>query len=128
LPFDNCCFDLVVSQMCIPYVSDKILFMREAARVLREDGIGLVHTPLDHPNTPAFHTSLLEIWDQGAPLKFTDYLGGCKGQTAMRLGYHSCVRLSHSNEFGADLELACTIPLEAIFAGWIGVKSLYRRN
>jgi ubiquinone/menaquinone biosynthesis C-methylase UbiE len=128
LPFDNCCFDLVVSQMCIPYVPDKILFLREAARVLRKDGIGLIHTPLDHPTMPTFQTSLLEIWDQGAQVKFADYLGGCKGQTAMRLGYHSCVRLSHSHDFGADLALVCAIPLNEIFADWIGVKSLYRRN
>ena len=55
LPFDDCSFDVVVSQMCIQYVDDKILLLREAARVLREDGIAMIHTPLHPPGIAAPH-------------------------------------------------------------------------
>jgi len=128
LPFDDCSFDVVVSQMCIQYVDDKILLLREAARVLREDGIAMIHTPLHPPGIPAPHGSLLEIWEQGTPLTFRHYLAGCGRQKGVQFGYHSCVHLSQCNDFGADLELVGTIRLDRLHAAWVGVKSIYRRN
>jgi SAM-dependent methyltransferase len=128
LPFDDCSFDLVVSQMCIQYVHDKVLLLREAARVLKRDGIAMIHTPLNSPNMPAPYASLLEIWEQGVPLKFTDYLAGCDEQTGMQLGYHFCVHLSHCKNFGLDLELVQAFQLNKIYPIWDGVKSIYRRT
>jgi SAM-dependent methyltransferase len=128
LPFDDCSFDVVVSQMCIQYVDDKVLFLREAARVLGENGIAMIHTPLNPPEIPAPYASLLEIWEQGTPLTFRDYLAGCKGHAGVQLGYHSCVHLSHCRDFGIDLELVYAIRLSRIFSTWDGVKSVYRRK
>jgi SAM-dependent methyltransferase len=128
LPFDDCSFDVVVSQMCIQYVDDKILFLREAARVLKDNGIAMIHTPLNSSEIPAPYDVALEIWDQGTPLTFSDYLAACKGQTGVRFGYHSCVHLSHCNDFGADLELIFAIRLNQVFSTWDGVKSTYRRK
>jgi len=128
LPFNDCSFDVVVSQMCIQYVDDKILFLQEAARVLKDDGIAMIHTPFNSSEVPAPYDVSLEIWDQGTPLTFSDYLAGCKGQTAVRFGYHSSVHLSHCNDFGADLELIFAIRLNRVFSTWDGVKSTYRRK
>jgi len=128
LPFDDCSFDVVVSQMCIQYVHDKILFLREAARVLKDNGIAMIHTPLNSSEVPAPYDVALEIWDQGTPLTFSGYLAGCKGQRGMRFGCHSCVHLSHCNDFGADLELIFAIRLNRVFSTWEGVKSTYRRK
>jgi SAM-dependent methyltransferase len=128
LPFDDCSFDVVVSQMCIQYVDDKILLLREAARVLRADGIAMIHAPLNPPGFPAPYALLLEIWDQGIHLTFWDYLAGCKGHSGRRSGYHTSVHLSHCKDFGVDLELVHSIQLEKIFSSWDGFKSIYRRN
>lgn len=128
LPFDDCSFDLVVSQMCIQYIPDKILLLREAARVLRDDGVALIHTPLNRPTIPAPYTLLLEIWDQGVPVALCDYVAGCKGHACLRLGYHSCVHLSHCTDFGRDLDMVDAIQLDRIFPAWTGVKSIYRRK
>ena len=128
LPFDDCSFEVVVSQMCIQYVDDKVLFLREAARVLTEDGIAMIHTPLIASDMPPPFDLLLEIWDQGTLLPFSTYLAGLKGQSEKRFGYHSCVHLSHKVEFGSDLELVYSIRLNKIFPSWDGVKSTYRRK
>jgi SAM-dependent methyltransferase len=128
LPFDDCSFDFVVSQMCIQYVDDKILLLREATRVLRKDGIAMIHTPLTSPEIPAPYALLLEIWEQGAPLAFRDYLARRKGHMELQFGYHSCVHLSHCKDFGIDLELVHAIRLNKIVSTWDGVKSIYRRR
>ena len=128
LPFDSGSFDVVVSQMCIQYVDDKILFLREAARVLKGNGIAMIHTPFISSDIPAPYDVALEIWDQGIPLTFTEYLADREGQMAMRFGHHSCVHLSHCKDFGSDLELIFAFPLNRVLATWDGVKSTYRRK
>ncbi|HEX6091759.1 MAG TPA: class I SAM-dependent methyltransferase [Dongiaceae bacterium] len=127
LPFDDRSFDLVVSQMCIQYIPDKILLLREAARVLRDDGIAMIHTPFHRPTIPAPYALLLEIWEQGAPLAFCDYVAGCEGHACLQLGYHSCIHLSHCKDFGSDLDLVYAMELNGVSPAWNGVKSIYRR-
>jgi SAM-dependent methyltransferase len=128
LPFDACSFDLVVSQMCIQYVPDKVLFLRETARVLRDEGIAMIHTPLDCPGIPAPYSPLLEIWRNGRPLGLQDYLPRYAGQTCLQLGYHSCVHLTHCQDLGIDLELVHVVELNTIVSSRDGNKSIYRRH
>jgi ubiquinone/menaquinone biosynthesis C-methylase UbiE len=128
LPFDDRSFDLVVSQMCVQYITDKILLLREAARVLRDDGIAMIHTPLNRPTIPAPYALLLEIWDQGVPAALCEYVASGKGHECLQLGYHSCVHLSHCKDFGSDLDLVYAIQLNRISPAWTGVKSIYRRS
>ena len=128
LPFDANSFDLVVSQMCIQYVPDKVLFLREAARVLRHDGIAMIHTPLDCCSIPAPYSPLLEIWRHGRPSGLRDYLPGYAGQTCQQFGYHSCVHLTHCQDLGRDLELVHVVEPNTITSSWDGNKSIYRRH
>jgi SAM-dependent methyltransferase len=128
LPFDVCSFDLVVSQMCIQYVPDKVLFLREAARVLRDDGIAMIHTPLDCPSIPAPYSPLLEIWRHGRPSGLRDYLARYTGQTCLQSGYHTCVHQTHRHNIGKDFELVHVVELNTITSSWDGNKSIYRRH
>lgn len=126
LPFDAYSFDLVVSQMCIQYLPDKILFLREAARVLKAGGIAMIHTPLDCASIPTPYSPLLEIRKCGAPLGLRDYLAKRTGQTCLQLGYHSSVHLTQCDNLGEDLELIHVIELISINSSWDGSKSIYR--
>ena len=48
LPYPNAFFDLIISQVCIPYVSDKLHLISEVCRVLKPEGKAKLHVGFEH--------------------------------------------------------------------------------
>lgn len=48
LPFDQFSFDLVISQVCIAYIPEKLFFLTEVSRILKIKGKAFLHVEFEH--------------------------------------------------------------------------------
>jgi ubiquinone/menaquinone biosynthesis C-methylase UbiE len=72
LPFKGAAFDLATANMVLEHVADPDRQFREVARVLREDGTFLFHTP----NTAGYVTLLGRLVPKGQRARVVRLLGG----------------------------------------------------
>lgn len=125
LPYADATFDVVYSQVAWLYFGDKIGVLREVIRVLRADGLAKIDADEVRSELPPEYQRLVEIWQDGRPVPFGDYLRryGMGFEPATEGEY---LRIRKSPGFGEDLRLAFQVDLGEICASWNGVKCVYR--
>jgi SAM-dependent methyltransferase len=124
LPFADDRFDLVVSQVAWLYFGNKIGVIREAMRVLREDGLAKVDADELRAGLPAEYARLVEIWQDGVLIPFGEYLRRF-GMALADAPEGHYLRFGKSIAFGCDLVPVAQIDLSALHEHWDGVKCVY---
>ena len=139
LPFKDKSFDFIYSMASLYLYDDKIHFLEECNRILRNDGIARI--------SPAFprHTSKLirgqkgipeqyqwfwEVWDKGKAVGIENYANKIKGVKAVwknRGKGDEPMYIEIIGKYKVDFKLRfiASIDLNLIWEGWGGVKSIY---
>ena len=125
LPFADDFFDLVVSQVAWLYFGRKIAVIRDVIRVLRDDGVAKIDADEVQPGLPPEYARLVEIWQDGALVPFSDYLSRHAMALASAPDGHY-LRFGKVRCFGDDLVEVLEIDLSTVHAHWDGVKCVYR--
>ena len=125
LPFDADRFDLVVSQVAWLYFGNKIGVVREAIRVLRDDGLAKIDADEVRAGLPPEYARLVEIWQDGVLIPFGEYLSRF-GMALAEAPEGHYLRFGKSIAFGRDLEPVAQIDLSALHEHWDGVKCVYQ--
>jgi len=125
LPFADCSFDIVYSQVAWLYFAEKVAVLREVSRVLRDDGVAKIDADELHPGLPNEYQRLVEIWQDGRLVPFGDYLRRY-GMAFIPASEGEYLRFGKSSHFGEDLQLVHQIDLGALYAHWDGIKCVYR--
>lgn len=73
IPFEKEYFDIVISQVCIAYIEDKINLLREVAKVLAPEGIALLHVEFEYTGPSGNDEATMEIWENGKKKSIVDY-------------------------------------------------------
>jgi SAM-dependent methyltransferase len=125
LPFGDCHFDIVYSQVAWLYFPDKVAVLRDICRVLAVDGIAKIDADELRPGLPPEYRRLVEIWHGGRLVPFGDYLRRFDiAFAAAPDGEY--LRFGKASRFGEDLELVLQVDLSDLHAHWDGIKCVYR--
>ena len=124
LPFADASFDLVVSQVAWLYFGNKIGVLREVIRVLVPDGLAKIDADELHPKLPAEYARLVEIWQDGRLVPFSDYLH------RFDLGFAEAsdgeyLHIEKREEFGDDLTPLFEIDTHRVYPHFDGIKCVY---
>jgi SAM-dependent methyltransferase len=125
LPFADDLFDLIVSQVAWLYFGNKIGVIREAMRVLRDDGLAKIDADEVRAGLPAEYARLVEIWQDGVLVPFGEYLRRF-GMALADAPEGHYLQFGKSIAFGRDLVPVAQIDLSALHEHWDGVKCVYR--
>lgn len=125
LPFPDASFDVVYSQVAWLYFGNKVGVVRDAMRVLRDEGIAKIDADELRAGLPPEYARLVEIWEEGVLVPFGDYARR-HGVAFARAPEGTYLRFGKQHGFGADLEPVLEIDLSALHAHWDGIKCVYR--
>ena len=125
LPFEDERFDLVYSQVAWPYFGNKIGVVRDVIRVLRPEGLAKIDADEMRDALPPEYGRLVEIWQDGALVPFSDYLGRYAMALAPAPEGHY-LRFGKTAAFGDDLVPLLELDLSTLHADWDGIKCVYR--
>ena len=127
LPYADTTFDIVYSQVAWLYFGHKVGVVREAIRVLREDGLAKIDADEMRPDLPPEYRRLVEIWQDGRLVPFGEYLGRF-GMAFAPAPEGEYLRFGKASGFGDDLALVAEIDVSRLYPHWDGIKCIYART
>lgn len=125
LPFPDCSFDFIFSQVSFYLLREKAHFLEELNRIMDFGGAAKIDIrALILKDVPEQYASLLEIWEKGKARSFVEYCEQIPSIAIKRA--KCCLELQKRENFRLGLKLVDSIDLNLIHQRWYGVKSVYK--
>ncbi|MBW2996933.1 class I SAM-dependent methyltransferase, partial [Candidatus Woesearchaeota archaeon] len=137
LPFESDSFDFIYSINSLHYYDDKIHFLEECNRVLKEGGIARIGSAFGNhyfglrAHTPEKYPGFWEIWDKGEEVDAWVYLNQFKGVKTVyepatnKEEVPQYIEIQKQAHLDFKLRLIASIDFNFIWRDWSGVKSIY---
>lgn len=129
LPFSDDYFDLVISQVSIPYIHDKLNLITEVSRVLNPEGTAWLHVGFEQSklcDSTEFEWSTLELYENDKRINLEDFFRRNQNFNYFKSKSGSVLKINRGIPITFDFELKTLIPLNEINKGCYGVKSVYK--
>lgn len=132
LPFDPDSVDVVYSIAAYYVFRDKVVFLESCATILKPGGVARI-SPSHHfknESAPATYSEWIEIWDSGHGIGLPEYcarLEGIELITPSDGEDRDYIEIAGRSGSPLDmgLKLVTSIPMNALWPEWGGVKSIY---
>ena len=105
LPYSDGYFDLVISQMAIIYVRDKVKLIEDVSRVLAPAGFALLHTQFNRPELHAKQRYSIEILEKGKILELENFFSRFSNLRYERMNKGDVIVLEGGGHLNLGLKL-----------------------
>lgn len=129
LPFPDQSFDLVLSQVCIAYIPEKLFLIKEINRLLTSDGIGLLQVEFENFSDKGVldkNLATLEIEDEKGTIDLETYFNKYPGLFYTRRKTGSTLKIQAVGVIEFNVEFISSNEFKDNEQH--GVKSIYKIN
>ncbi|MGD9276897.1 MAG: class I SAM-dependent methyltransferase [Candidatus Pacearchaeota archaeon] len=135
LPFKNNEFDFIYSMATLYLLKDKVGFLEECNRILKNGGIARIGAAFNPhitkmQNSARHYNKVWEIWDKGKEIKIWDYTRRIKGvksvwRSRFKKNKPQYIEIKKQSKLNFKLNLVTSIDYNLLWDGWVGIKSIY---